>query len=144
MIHVDSVTAAVTGLLAGDAVLVSSGFTVQEGEALNGSLSQTPWVGVYPGPLSVDPHTLGGAQPWQAELELMLYVQDGSQHSGQDATRRLSRAQFAVLDVLRRNPTLGDTVLIWTGLDVTPFRRDVQNDNWLFTNEVVLRAQLRA
>ena len=38
MIHVDSVTSAVASILAADPVLVSSGFCVQEGEALNGSL----------------------------------------------------------------------------------------------------------
>jgi fumarylacetoacetate (FAA) hydrolase family protein len=144
MIHVDSVTAAVTGLLAADAVLVSSGFVLQEGEALNASLSLTPWVGVYAGNLTVDPHTLGGPQPWQGDLELHLYVQDGSQVSGQNATQRLSRAQAAVLDVLRANPTLGGTVLMWTGLSIAPYKRDVATDTWLFTNEILLRAQVRA
>jgi hypothetical protein len=144
MIHVDSVTAALAGLLAADPVLVSSGFTVQEGEALNGGLNLTPWVGVYHGNLSVDPRTIGGPQPWQGELELLLYVQDGSQSSGEDAARRLNRAQAAVLDVLREHPTLSDAVLIWTGLEISPYRRDVQNDSWLFTNEVLLRTQVRA
>jgi hypothetical protein len=144
MIHVDSITSALTGLLQADPVLVSSAFTVQEGEALNLGLHLTPWVGVYHGHLAIEPHTLGGAQPWQADLELLIYVQDGSHRSGQDATQRLSRSQAAVLDALRQNPTLGDTVLLWTELSVTPFRRDVQNDSWLFTNEVLLRAQIRA
>jgi hypothetical protein len=144
MIHVDSVTAAVTGLLEANPVLVSSGFTVQEGEALNAGLRQTPWVGVYPGQLTVAPHTLGGAQPWQAELELLLYVQDGSLKSGTDATQRLGRSQAAVLDALRQHMTLGDTVLMWTELTVTPYKRDVLNDSWLFTNEILLRTQVRA
>src|SRR5689334_289770 len=116
MIHVDSVTAAVTGLLAADPVLVSSAFTVQEGEALNASLNQTPWVGVYPGALTVAPRTLGGAQPWQADLELLLYVQDGSLTCGADATQRLGRSQAAVLNALRANPSLGGTVLLWSEL----------------------------
>jgi hypothetical protein len=144
MIHVDSVTSAVTGLLGADAVLVSSGFTVQEGEALNASLSHTPWVGVYPGQLTVAPRTLGGAPPWQADLELLLYVQDGSLSSGQDATRRLGRAQAAVLDALRQHPTLGGAVLLWSELTVTPYKRDLLNDTWLFMNEILLRAQVRA
>lgn len=144
MIHVDSVTAAVTALLEADPVLVSSGFTVREGETLNGTLGQTPWVGVYPGQLTVAPHTLGGAQPWQAELELLLYVQEGSFNSATDATRRLGRAQAAVLAALRGQPTLGGTVLRWTELSVTPYQRDVLSDSWLFTNELLLRAQVRA
>lgn len=144
MIHVDSVTAAVAGLLGAHPVLVSSGFTVQEGEAINGALNLTPWVGVYHGALTVDPATLGGPQPWRGDLEVLLYVQDGSQSSGEDATRRLSRAQAAVLDALRESPTLGDAVLIWNGLDIAPYRRDLANDTWLFTNELRLRTVVRA
>jgi hypothetical protein len=143
MIHVDSVTAAVTALLEADPVLVSSGFTVREGEALNAGLGQTPWVGVYPGQLTVAPHTLGGTQPWQAHLELLLYVQEGSFNSATDATRRLGRAQAAVLEALRKHPSLGGTVLLWSELSATPYKRDVLSDSWLFTNELLLRTHVR-
>jgi hypothetical protein len=138
------VTSAVASILAADPVLVSSGFCVQEGEALNGSLHLTPWVGVYHGNLTVAPHTLGGSQPWQGDLELLLYVQDGSHRSGQDATQRLNRAQAAVLEVLRGEPSLGGSVMLWSALDIAPFRRDLVNDTWLFTNEILLHAQVRA
>jgi hypothetical protein len=143
MICVDSVTAAVTSLLAADPVLVSSGFTIEEGVALNASILPAPWVGVYHGQMTVAPHTLGGAQPWQADLELLLYVQDGSMNSSTDANQRLNRAQAVVLDALRGSPTLGGTVLMWTELTVTPYKRDVLSDSWLSTNEILLRAQVR-
>ena len=144
MIHVDSVTAAVTTLLSADPVLVSSGFCVQEGESLNKSLHLTPWVGVYHGNLSVSPHTLGGDEPWQGDLELLVYVQDGSHRSGQDATQRLNRAQAAVLEALRGNPSLGGSVMMWKALDIAPFRRDLVNDTWLFSNEILIHALVRA
>ena len=88
MIHVNSITAALTQALATDPVLVSSGFTVEEGEALNEHLHHTPWVGVYYGTLAIDPHTLGGSTPWRGQLELLLYVQDGSHATGREATQR--------------------------------------------------------
>ncbi len=143
MIHVDSVTAALFGQLANDPVLVSSGFTVQEGEAFNRDLSRTPWVGVYYGNVSLDPHTIGGVQPWEAQLELFVYVQEGSHRSGQAATRRLGRAQAAVLDVIDADKTLGGTVAMLTGLEIAPFQRDLAEDTWLFTNEIALRVALR-
>ncbi len=144
MIHVNSVTAALTARLAQDPVLTASGFLVEEGEALNRDLNHTPWVGVYYGTVSVDPQTVGGSQPWQAELELFAYVQEGSHRSGQDVTRRLGLAQAAVLAVLDGDRTLGGSVLTITGMDITPFQRDLQDDTWLFTNEIAVRAIVRA
>jgi len=143
MIHVDSVTAALYTRLSSDAVLVSSGFTVQEGEALNADIRLTPWVGVYYGSLPVAPHTLGGATPWQGELELFCYVQAGSHRSGQEATRLLGAAQAAVLRALDGDRTLGGAVLMLTSLVVTPFERNLHEDTWLFTNEIALKADVR-
>lgn len=143
MIHVNSITAALTALLSSDTVLVDSGFTIEAGEALNDDLHHTPWVGVYYGTLGIDPHTVGGAAPWRGQLELLLYVQDGSHRGGQEATRRLTAAQAAVLDVLDANRTLGGTVQALTGMDISPFRRDLRDDTWLFTNEIAVRADVR-
>jgi hypothetical protein len=143
MIHVNSVTAALYSLLSSDAVLVSSGFTIEEGEALNRNVHRAPWVGLYSGPWALGAHVIGGPQPWRAELELLLYVQEASHLSGQDATQRLSRAQAAVLEVLNADRTLGGTVSVLTGLAVTPYRRDLEQDSWLFTNEIALKAELR-
>ena len=143
MIHVNSVTSALFTLLSSDSVIVSSGFTIEEGEALNQQAAHTPWVGVYYGDMSIAPHTVGGDKPWQAELELILYVQEGSHRSGSEATRLLAMAQREVLNVLNANRTIGDTVLMLTGVVVSPFQRDLKNDTWLFTNEIALKADLR-
>ncbi|MDH5751333.1 MAG: hypothetical protein OEZ59_02810 [Deltaproteobacteria bacterium] len=143
MIHVDSITTALFEILQNDPVLVSSGYTIQEGEALNRDINQTPWVGLYYGSLTLDPHTLGGLIPWKADLELFLYVQEGSHRSGQEATRLLSRAQSAVLQTVCGNRTIGGTVLSLSGLEVTPFQRDLSDNQWLFTNEIAIKAELR-
>lgn len=143
MIHVDSITGALFTQLSSDATLVASGFTVQEGEGLNHHVEHTPWVGVYYGGMSVAPHTLGGQRPWQAELELLVYVQEASLVSGQDATRRLGRAQSRVLAAVQGDRRLGGTVEMVTALDVTPFQRDLEAERWLFTNEIALRVDVR-
>lgn len=143
MIDVSSVTAAAYTLLSSDAVLVSSGFTVQEGEALNRNVERTPWVGVYTGALNLEPHTLGPGRPWRAELELLVYVQERSHRSGQEATRLLGRAQARVLEALRTDTTLGGAVTALAALAVTPYERDLEQDTWLFTNEIALKAELR-
>ncbi len=144
MIHVNSVTSALFSLLSSDSVLVSSGFTIQEGEALNQETAHTPWVGIYYGDMTIDPHTVGGDQPWQAELDMFLYVQEGSHRSGREATRLLATAQCRVLDVLNANKTIGDSILMLTGMVVSPFQRDLKDDTWLFTNEIALKTTLRA
>jgi hypothetical protein len=143
MIHVDSVTAALHAQLGADAVLVASGFSIGEGEAFNHDLNATPWVGIYHGALSIDPHTLGGVQPWEGQLELFLYVQEASHRSGQEVTRLLSRAQAAVLDALNADRTIGGTVLMLTGMEIAPFQRDLAESTWLFTNEIALKAAVR-
>ncbi|MDH4225122.1 MAG: hypothetical protein OEW12_05705 [Deltaproteobacteria bacterium] len=143
MIHVDSVTSALHSLLSSDGVLVSSGFTVVEGDVFNKDPNLTPWVGQYYGSLTVEPHTLGGNGPWKAGLEVLLYVQEASHRSGQEATRRLSQAQAAVLDVLNRNKTIGDAVLVLSSLAVAPFERELEKSTWLFTNEITIKAELR-
>ena len=143
MIHVNSVTAALQGLLVADPVLTSSGFTIAEGEAFNHDLNLTPWVGIYHGTLRIDPHTLGGAQPWEGQLELFLYVQEASHRSGQEVTRLLGAAQAAVLNALDADRTLGGAVLMLTGMEVAPFQRDLAADTWLFTNEIALHAAVR-
>ena len=143
MIHVNSVTSALFTMMSSDAVLVSSGFTIQEGEAFNRDVNLTPWVGIYYGDMSIDPHTLGGDRPWQADLELFLYVQESSHRSGQEATRMLAMSQRRVLDVLNADKTLGDSVQILGSLAVSPFQRDLHGDTWLFTNEIAIKTILR-
>ena len=143
MIFVNSVTAAMFTLLSSHSVIVSSAFTVQEGEALNQEITHTPWVGIYYGDMTIAPHTVGGATPWQAELELFLYVQEGSHRSGGEATRLLAMAQSEVLNALNEDKTIGETVLMLTGMTVSPFQRDLKEDTWLFTNEIALKAELR-
>jgi len=143
MIHVDSVTAALTGQLGADATLTASGFTIAEGEAFNHDLNLTPWVGIYHGALSIDPHTLGGTQPWEGRLELFVYVQEASFQSGQEVTRRLGSAQAAVLEAINADRTLGGAVLMVTGMEVNPFQRDLAQDTWLFTNEIALKVAVR-
>ena len=143
MIHVNSVTSALFTLLSSHSVLVSSAFTIEEGEALNLEVTHTPWVGIYYGDMTIAPHTVGAAKPWQADLELFLYVQEGSHRSGAEATRLLAMAQSVVLNALNGDKSIGETVLMLTAMTISPFQRDLQEDTWLFTNEIALKAELR-
>ena len=143
MIQVNSVTAALHGLLGADPVLTSSGFHISEGEAFNDDINRTPWVGIYHGNLAIDPHTLGGAQPWQGELELYLYVQEAGHGGGQEVTRALNAAQARVLDVLNANRTLLGSVQGIQALRLSPFQRDLREDAWMFSNEISLKTTLR-
>lgn len=143
MIYVHSVTSALFGILSADPVLTSSGYIVEEGEAFNRDINNTPWVGIYYGNLTIDPQTLGGVKPWEAQMDIFLYVQEGSHRSGQEVTRRLSRAQSAVLNAVNSNKTLNGSVLMTTGMEINPFQRDLTEDTWLFTNEIAFKTTLR-
>ena len=143
MIHVNSITAALESLLANDPVLASSGFTVSEGMPYNQDLNRTPWIGIYHGSLRMEPHTLGGGQPWLAEVELHLYVQQAGFQGDGTISRALNQAQSRVFDVLAANATLLGSVAQVSGFESTPFQRDMAEESWMFSNEITLRAQVR-
>lgn len=143
MIHVNSVTAALHDLLSTDPVLVSSGFHIEEAAAFNQDLNATPWVGIYHGNLLVDPHTVGGNRPWEGQLEVFLYVQEGGHGSGRDVTRRLNQCQARILELLNADRTLGGTVQNISGMEIAPFQRDLAEDTWLFSNEIALKTTVR-
>lgn len=139
MIHVNSITSAILTQLSSHSTVISSGFTVQEGEAFNRDLHLTPWVGVYYGNANIDPHTLGSNQPWQAQLELFIYVQEGSHVSGAEATSRLGAAQHLVLEALTGDKTLKGSVQQISGFSISPFQRNLHENAWLFSNEIQMK-----
>jgi len=56
-------------------------------------------------------------------------------YAGRDESRALA--------TIVGDPTLDGTVERITGLQVTPFQRDLLDDTWLFTNEIAVKTAVR-
>ena len=68
------------------------------------------WIGVYRGRIEYSTHTVGGVNPYLAEIEIVIEIQVASMKSGEDAEDRLQDAEEEVMDVLNANKQLGGVV----------------------------------
>ena len=140
MINVNSVMSALGTIISSDSTLVNSGVSVEVSEVFNTDPNRTPWVGVYYGSTEIDPHRVGSQAPWRATHELWIFCQEHSHKSGEDASDLLDRLMFPVLSAVNSDKNLSGSVNIVTGFEVVPFDRDIQDEEWMFTNQVILRA----
>lgn len=144
MIWPNSVMHALYTALSSDSVLVSSGVTVELDEVFNSDPNRTPWVGVYFGEVAIEPRRSNVSRPWLAAYSLLVYAQDHSHAGGQDAKDRVNRLLTPVLTAINSDKTLGGTVNIVNGLAVTPFQRNLEEDDWFFTDEILITAEVDA
>ena len=144
MIWPNSVMHALYTALSSDSVLVSSGVTVELDEVFNSDPNRTPWVGVYFGEVAIEPRRSNVSRPWLAAYSLLVYAQDHSHSGGLDAKDRVNRLLTPVLTAINSDKTLGGTVNIVNGLAVTPFQRNLEADDWFFTDEILITAEVDA
>ena len=144
MIWPNSVMHALYTALSSDSVLVSSGVTVELDEVFNSDPNRTPWVGVYFGEVAIEPRRSNVSRPWLAAYSLLVYAPDHSHAGGQDAKDRVNRLLTPVLTAINSDKTLGGTVNIVNGLVVTPFQRNLEEDDWFFTDEILITAEVDA
>ncbi len=144
MIWPNSVMHALYTALSSDSVLVSSGVTVELDEVFNSDPNRTPWVWVYFGEVAIEPRRSDVSRPWLAAYSLLDYAQDHSHTGGLDAKDRVNRLLTPVLTAINSDKTLGGTVNIVNGLTVTPFQRNLEADDWFFTDEILITAEVDA
>ena len=138
MINVNSVTNALLTTISSASTIVNSGINVCLNEVFNTDPNQSPWVGIYYGGTEIVPHRIGSSNPWRAVHDLRVYVQDSSMQSGQDANDRLDRLMWPVLSAVNSNKNLDATVHILENLNIDPYQRDIEDEQWMFTNEITL------
>ena len=141
MIHVNSITHSVFTTIASDTTIVSSGVTVCLNDIFNTDPNLTPWVGVYFNGSDIEPRRIGASNPWRAAYDIRVYVQDSSHESGEAANDLLDRLTFPVLASVNSNKSLDNTVNIITNIQVDPFQRDIEDEIWMFTNEITINAE---
>jgi hypothetical protein len=75
MIYPNSISAALYTLLSSDATLINSGISVDLNEIYNLDPNRMPWVGIYNGDITIEPHRVQIVQPWIATYNQKIYVQ---------------------------------------------------------------------
>ena len=142
MIHVDSISQELFFTVASDQAAVNSGFHVQLMPIFNTDRNLLPWVGVYYGDMRIEPLTLGGGKPWQAELEMFVYVQDAGA-SPLEAANRMIQVQKIVMSAVNTVKTLNGVVAQLTEFEVVPFERDNSEPDYFYTDEIRLKYEVR-
>jgi len=89
----------------------ASNYRVKNSVYVNHNPDLTPWIGVYRGPVTYTPHTIGKSlSNWQGTLKLRILVQAYSAKSGAEAEERSEAYVNEVLDGLLSDYQLGGTV----------------------------------
>ena len=141
MIDVTSVMHAALTIISSNSTVVNCGFKVDLHEAFNFDPNRTPWVGIYNQGIALEPYRANTTLPWMARYDIRVYVQAHSFTSGQTANDLLHKSLKVVLDALNGNRSLDGTVLKITGWDIVPFLREIEEGDWLFTDEITIRAE---
>jgi len=141
MINVNSVMSSLYTTISSNATLVNSNVTVCLNEVFNTDPNLTPWVGIYYNGSGIEPRRIGASNPWRASYDMRVYVQESSHESGEKANDLLDRLTFPVLAAVNSNKNLDNSVNIITDIAVDPFDRDIQDEIWMFTNEITINAE---
>jgi len=143
-VFVNSVSHSLYTTISSNATLVSSDVFVTLNEPFNTDPNKTPWVGVYFGDITLEPFRISQCDPWQAFYTMRVFVQGTSIDDGQSAHDELDRTLTEVITAINSNRTLDGTVRIVNGITVEPFQRDIDEEQWMFTNELIVQAEVEA
>ena len=138
MINVNSVMNSIYTTVCSNSTLVNSDVKSSLNDIFNTDPNQTPWVGIYFNGCNIEAHRIGSSNPWRATYDIRMFAQDMSFAGATDANDKLDRLMFPLLSAVNSNKNLNGTVHILTGLTIEPFERNLDNEQWLFTNEIKL------
>lgn len=119
MINIHTITKALYDQIRKNDEVVAQGYKVEHGEYINNDSDRAPWVGIYKGPISYGPGSLGRhSQSWDAAITLIVVVQASHGGSGQKCSERLGEYEAAVLDAIWADSSLGGLIDMITDFDI--------------------------
>lgn len=139
MIHVNSVIHSLYTTISSDSTMVNSDVKVCLNDIFNTDPNMTPWVGIYFNGTEIEPHRIGSSQPWRATHDMRIFAQDMSFENATDANDKLDRLMWPLLSAVNSNKNLDLTVQKLDSISVEPFDRSLNDEQWLFTNEIILK-----
>lgn len=110
--------------------IVSAGMDVEHGAYINMDPDRAPWVGIYKGPVTYSPSSLGrNAQSWKAVVSLIIVVQASHLGSSSECCRLLGSYEQKVLDAIWSDPKFGSQVDMVTGLSTDYSYNNLESDS---------------
>lgn len=124
---------------------LDSTYVIERSAYVNMDENRTPWVGLYRGPITYDPHTLGrGSNSWRADVQVRVLIQAASLNSAEQAEERLEQYIKEVLDVIMTDKRLNNTVSIIKEIQVDYSYNMSESESLYFQNaEITLTAEVR-
>ena len=146
-IFVNSVSHGIYNLVNSNSIVTTSGFCVELDEVFNTDPNKTPWVGVYFDNVTIIPRVLGITNinnGWLARYTYRIFVQDVSMEDGRIAKDLVNKGLTYVFDALNGDHTLLGSVDTITECSIAPFERNLDEEQWMFSDEIILVAQVDA
>lgn len=139
-ISVQSLSAAVFLAISSYAPMVNSGYRVEHGAPLNEDPERTPWVGVWPGDMELEPKTVGQGAPFgfAGTVEINVFHQWNSWQGSGDALIGLMCGQDAILTIVGSSIPMQGFALALVGIRTGLFAAS-PTDEAFFTNQITLR-----
>lgn len=145
MIFVNSVTNAIYNMVSSNSVLVSSGVNICVNDLYNLDPNQTPWLGIYNAPVTVEPWRLNIGQPWKTIYNPVIYIQEIGYDEHFNTTQALDELLNHTLTAINCNNsyarTLDGTVNIVKGFEIEPFELEIDEDNPIFSYQIQITAE---
>lgn len=140
MINFKNITQAVETLL--NAGLTGSAYTIERNPMRNVDPNRAVdgWIGIYRGNLIYEPHTTGHG--YLALVEVIVEVQAASHHGGDDAEDKLQDLEKSVIDILKANPQLSDTVQVPMGYEIE-YEYNADNEIHFHAAIITIKAGVR-
>ena len=144
MIYVNSISHAVYSSIASDQTIVNSGISVDLNEPFNSDPNRTPWVGIYYGATEITPRRVQSPQPWMANVSFHVFVQAHSFRDSATANDLLQSTVTAVMTAVNCDRNFSNTVLTTKSYSILPYERSIENEQWLFTDEIIIMTEVFA
>jgi len=148
MIFQNSVTNAVFTILSSDQGMIDIDAHIFQNDLFNQDPNQTPWVGIYSAPITVEAERVQKPNPWKIIYNTTIYIQNQNQtYEGEqtvDGLENLLNATITAIDTHDNiNRTLMGTVDIIKGYQINPYQLNIDESNVSFAYEIILTSERR-
>jgi hypothetical protein len=138
MINVSDITKEIEDLLKTNPDILQNQITVQRSEFANLDPNNTPWLGIYRAKIEYDPNSLGRhSTRWRGVLTVRFIVQAANDLSGATCEEDLESYIEVLFDALWSDPSLNNTVLMMTALNVEYSYKEMESETMHFQWAVV-------
>ncbi len=142
-IHVNSIMEHIRAVLDNEPNLAN--YNVDIGMAVNQDQARLPWIGIWPGQMDIEGHTISANvnKPWQATLQMQVFHQGYSETKDSDLINDLMIAQQRIITAVSSNVNLDAAALMLQGIGTGMVDFDERTEENFITNLITLTYEVR-